>query len=68
MIQHALAIHTRKSIPLQTQGGMGKEKQNVSMANLVAEGKDGLAHKNSKVTAASPPGIAPLFHTRIKSG
>jgi hypothetical protein len=49
-ILHALAIHTRKSVPLQTQGGMFKEKQNVKTLDLAAKGKDSLAHKTSKVT------------------
>ena len=49
-ILHALAIRSKKSIPLLHQQGMFKEKQNVKTLDLAAKGKDSLAHKNSIVT------------------
>ena len=45
----ALAMYSKKNIPLLHQQGKFKEKQSVNTLDLAAKGKDSLAHKNSIV-------------------
>lgn len=46
----ALAIYSKKNIPLLHQQGKVKEKQSVNMLDLAAKGKDSSPHKNIMVT------------------